>query len=154
MNIKNLFKKKPIDLEKIFNEHKFEFELLLLKDFTGYIPKDVQEPVLKMFKEYGEDFERWTLFQSWYVNSRAINDPLKITFYNGMMLYLKTLNTMARVYKKNSQTSRPQIKQEEVVATNFLEDALQGIKEFKNGNKITENNQTNNDESSTETTKV
>ena len=67
-----IFKKKKLDLEKIFNEHKFEFELLLLKDFTGYIPKDVQEPVLKMFKEYGEDFERWTLFQSWYVNSRAI----------------------------------------------------------------------------------
>ena len=126
----NIFKKKKLDLEKIFNEHKFEFELLLIKDFTGYIPKDVQEPVLKMFKEYGEDFERWTLFQSWYVNSRAINDPLKITFYNGMMLYLKTLNTMAKINKKNSQTPRPQIKQEEVVATNFLEEALQGVKAF------------------------
>lgn len=131
MNIKNLFKKKPIDLEKIFNENKFQFELLLLKDFTGYIPKDVQEPVLKMFKEYGEDFERWTLFQSWYVNSRAINDPLKITFYNGMMLYLKTLNTMAKIHKKNFQPPIP-LKESGEVATPWIDSALQDLDYFRN----------------------
>jgi hypothetical protein len=124
-----MFKKKELDLEKIYNENKHAFELLLIKDFTGYIPKDVQEPALKMFKEYGEVFERWSLWQSWYVNNRLINDPLKISFYHGMMLYLKTLNTMAKIHKKNFQPERPIIKDVEV-APSYLENALDGISEF------------------------
>ena len=122
---------KPLDLEKIYNENRHEFEMLLIKDFVGYIPKDVNEPALKVFKEFGEVFERWTLWQSWYVNRRAINDPIKITFYNGMMLYLKVLNTMARVNSKNYiPIIKPKIVEAEVGASNFIDDALKGVSEF------------------------
>ena len=104
MNIKNLFHKKPLDLEKIYNENKHYFELLLCKDFVGYIPKEIQEPVINnFFKEYGEQVERWTMWHSWYINRKALNDPQKITFYAGMMVYLKVLNTLAKVNKKNYQ---------------------------------------------------
>jgi hypothetical protein len=150
----NFFKPKKLDLEKIYEENKFEFELLLIKDFVGYIPKDIQEPALNIFKEYGEVFERWTLWQSWYVNRKVINDPLKITFYNGMMVYLKVLNTMARTFKKNAQ---PQSKapQEEVVATSFLESALEDLDFFrKNVNKKPESNQSDKDEKPESSTQV
>lgn len=130
MNIKNLFKKKPLDLEKIYNDNKHFFELMLVKDFVGYIPKDVQEPALKIFKEYGEQFERWTLWQSWYVNRRAINDPVKIGFYNGMMVYLKVLNTLARVNKKNYQPERKPLPEANEVETSWIEEALKGVNSF------------------------
>ena len=121
---------KPLDLEKIFKDHQHFFELLVVKDFIGYIPKDVNEPALKIFKEYGEQMEKWTLWQSWYVNRKAMNDPLKITFYNGMMVYLKVLNTMDRVNKKNYI---PNVSvREPVVEVPWLDQALSGLNEFKN----------------------
>lgn len=130
---------KPLDLEKIFEEHKHHFELLLIKDFVGYIPKNVNEPALKIFEESGELFEKWTLWQSWYINTRAMNDPVKIGFYNGMMVYLKVLNTIAKVHKKNYQPEVRNMK-EEIVEPSFIEKALSGIKEFEDGIK---NNKTN-----------
>lgn len=120
------------DLEKIFNENKHYFELLLVKDFVGFIPKDIQEPALNIFKEGGEQFERWTLWQSWYINRKAINDPIKITFYNGMMVYLKVLNTLARVNKKNYQPTENKVV-EESVASSWVDDALADVKGFQEG---------------------
>lgn len=147
----NLFKEKKIklDLDKIYEENKHYFELLLVKDFVGYIPKDVNEPALKMFKEYGEIMEQWTLWHSWYVNRRAMNDPIKISFYNGMMVYLKVLNTMARINKKNYQPEKKQV-EEEIVATSFLDSALEDLKEFQNGIKDYKRNK----DSSTENTEI
>lgn len=146
MDIKNLFKKKvePLNLEKIYSEHKYEFELLLIKDFVGYIPKDVNEPVLKMFKEYGEIFEKWTLYQSWYINTRAMNDVVKIPFYNGMMVYLKVLNTMAKIHKKNFQPPQSKDNGEVGVAASVIETSLEDLKFFKdnvNKTKSAEGNQ-------------
>src|SRR5580692_955677 len=115
-NNMNIFKKEkieqPLDLDKIFDANKEYFELLLVKDFVGYIPKEISEPSLKIFQEHGEMFERWILWQSWYINRKALNDPLKIPFYNGMMVYLKVLYTMARLHK---QTYKDKPKQEEKV---------------------------------------
>ena len=128
-----LFKPKKLDLEKIYNDHKFEFELLLIKDFVGYIPKDVNEPALKVFKEFGEVFERWTLWQSWYINTRAMNDPIKLALYNGMMIYLKVIHTLARVNKKNYQPPQPVAQGE--VATPWIDEALSGLKQFNEGVK-------------------
>ena len=146
MNIKNIFKTKPIDLEKIYKENKNVFELFLIKDFVGYIPKDIQEPTLKCFKEYGEIFEKWTLWQSWYINTRAINDPLKIPFYQGMMVYLKVLNTMAKINKQNYQPT-PKDKLDEKVVSSWVDDAINEINYFKtNVNKA----ETNQDTKSTE----
>ena len=149
----NIFKKKPLDIEKIYNEHKFEIELLLIKDFVGFIPKDVQEPALNVFKEHGEIFERWTLWQSWNINRKALNDPLKISLYSGMMVYLKVLNTMARTFKKNAQPQSVAPQESEVVATSFLDSALEDLDFFKkNVNK--KDNQTDNNKESESTSKV
>ena len=130
MNIKNLFHKKPLDLEKIYNENKHYFELLLCKDFVGYIPKEIQEPVINnFFKEYGEQMERWTMWHSWYINRKALNDPQKITFYAGMMVYLKVLNTLAKVNKKNYQPE-PKKMPEVEVGTSWIQETLDDIKYF------------------------
>lgn len=128
----NIFKKKKevINLEKIYNENREVFEHLLIKDFVGYIPDNVQEPVLKCFKEYGEAFEKWCLWQSWYINTRAMNDPLKIPLYNGMMVYLKVLHTLGKTNKKNYQPPIPQNK-DEVVVPSFIDSALEGLNYFK-----------------------
>lgn len=124
------------ELENIFTRYEYFFELLLIKSFTGYIPKDVNEPSLKFFKEYGEQMERWTLWQSWYVNRKALNDPLKVPFYNGMMVYLKILNTVAGIQKKNAQPKMNMKQEELVVEPSYIEKALQGIDEFnQNVNK-------------------
>ena len=139
----NLFKPKKLDLQKIYQEHKHEFELLFVKDFVGYIPKEVQEPTLKCFKEYGEAFERWTLWQSWYINTRAMNDPIKLALYNGMMIYLKVIHTLAKVNKKNYQPPQPVAQGE--VATPWINEALDGLKEFNakiKGNKGDKNEST------------
>ncbi len=80
------------------------------------------------------------MWQSWYINRKAINDPLKITFYSGMMVYLKILNTLARVNKRTYQPSQsvsPEIK----VGASMLDDALEGLKEFNE--KLNENNKSN-----------
>jgi hypothetical protein len=99
-NLQVIEKPKPLDLDKTFENNKEYFELLFIKDFTGYIPKEINEPVLKIFEDQGEMVERWTLWHSWYINRKALSDPLKIPFYNGMMIYLKLLNSIARVNKK------------------------------------------------------
>jgi len=125
-------KVKPLDLEKIFNEHKYEFETLLVKDFIGYIPKEINEPTLKVFREFGEQFEKWTLWQSWYINHKAIRDPLKITFYDGMMVYLKVLNTMAKTNKKSSFVEAKGNIGDKKVEAPYIDAALSGIEEFKN----------------------
>lgn len=125
----NLFPKKKLDLDKIYNENKHFFELRLIEDFTGYIPKDVNEPALKCFKEYGEAFEKWTLWHSWYINRKALNDPLKIPFYNGMMVYLKVINTMARVNSKNYQPPPAIVLGK--VETNSLEEVLKDVDFFR-----------------------
>ncbi len=123
-----------INLEKIYEDNKDFFEAQLVKDFTGFIPKEVSEPTLRAFKDYGQDFERWTLWQSWYVNRRAINDPLKITYYAGMMLYLKVLNTMARTNQKNYQPNLSvQNEGNKKVEVPFIEKALEGLDEFNKG---------------------
>lgn len=117
------------NLLRIFNNNKHHFELLLIKDFVGYIPKDISEPALKVFEEYGEAFERWILWQSYYINKKAVNDPLKITLYNGMMIYLKVLQVMCMV---NKRTYVPkEIKSDGEVDAPWIDKALSGLKEFK-----------------------
>jgi hypothetical protein len=150
--IKWLGGEKKLDLEEVYLNNQHFFELRLLKDFVGYIPKDVSEPTLNIFKDHGEAMERWTLWQSWYINGRYINDPKHIEFSHGMMVYLKMLNTMAKLQKKNFQPAVRQVQNEEVVASSFIDKALEGLKEFQDGN--TKNNQTNQGSQGTENAEV
>src|ERR1035437_1947997 len=89
-----------IDLEKVYEENKKYFETLILKHFIGYIPNEVNEPGLKAFENNGDAIEKWILWQSLYVNRKALNEPVKILFYSGMMVYLKVLYTLANANKK------------------------------------------------------
>jgi hypothetical protein len=150
--ILDLFKKKEVklDLEKVYEEHKHTLELLMVKDFIGQIPKEINEPALKIFESQAEMFEKWILWQSYYVNRKVINDPVKIGFYNGMMVYLKVLHTIARVNKKD-YTAPKKVESKEVEIP-WIDKALQGISEFKND---LQNNKTNSTKTEgTEDTKV
>lgn len=123
-----------INLEELYDENSYYFDTLSLKSFVGFIPKDVNEPTLKVFEEHGEAIERWTLWQSWYVNRKAINDPLKISLYHGMMMYIKVLNTMSRIHKKTyiQPQSTPGTTE---IETPWIDKALGDIAEFKKGIK-------------------
>lgn len=126
------------NLEKIYDENKHIFDLLVVKEFVGHIPKEVSEPILKIFEDQGEMFERWILWQSWYINRKAMNDPVKIGFYNGMMVYLKVLYTIANVNKKSYVPTKPV--QEFKSEIPWVDKAIDGVNQFR---KAYENNKTN-----------
>lgn len=125
---KDLTDIKRADLTELFENNKHFFELLLIKDFVGYIPENVNEPALKAFEDNGDAIEKWILWQSWYINRKALNDPTKILFYNGMMVYLKVLYTLANVNKK---FKAPVInRQDTKVEIPWIEQALSGVQSF------------------------
>lgn len=128
-NNKKFFEDK-IDLTDLYDKNKHFFDLLTVKEFVGHIPKSVNEPALKIFEDQSEMFEKWILWQSWYLNRKVINDPVKIGFYNGMMVYLKVLYTIARVNKKTFIPPTP-IQEEPKVETPWIEKALETISDFK-----------------------
>ena len=138
-NNKSYFDSKLI-LEDVFTENKSYFELLFIKDFVGHIPKEVNEPALKIFEEYAEVIERWVMWQSWYINRKAMNDVIKIPFYNGMMVYLKVLYSIARLNKKPLKKVEPKPQE---VETPWIDIALQGLSDFKNGIKKDDNKEDN-----------
>jgi hypothetical protein len=129
-NNKKFFENKILDLDTVFYENKEYFELLFIKDFTGYIPKEVTEPTFKIFEEYSEMFERWTLWQSYYINRKVMSEPMKIPFYNGMLIYLKLLNTIAKVSKKGYVAPTRQNTENQDIKPK-VEDFLEDISIFK-----------------------
>ncbi len=135
------------NLEDLYEKNKHFFELLLVRDFVGYIPKDINEPTLKIFEEYGDIFEKWIMWHSWYINRKAMNDPMKIPFYSGMMVYLKVLFTISSTNKKNKT---PDIKPEDTKVDkkkSSIEEALEGISQFKIGvEKLKQNESDKSDE--------
>ena len=94
-------------LEKVFERHKEFFEQLLVREFVGYIPKTTNEPALKIFEEHAEIFQRWILWQSYYLNRKALHDPLHLPKYDGMMIYLKVLHVMAEANRKKIDVQKP-----------------------------------------------
>ena len=119
------------ELEKVYLDHKSFFESLSVKDFIGYIPNDINEPALKAIENQGEIFEKWILWQSYYVNQKAINDTQNLLKYQGMMLYLKVLHVISKVNKKLKPSV--EIRKETSVEVPYIESALEGIRDFKHG---------------------
>lgn len=117
-------------IEELFEQRKELFESLFIKDFIGYIPKEITEPALKIFEEHGEMFQRWVMWQSYYVNRKALHDQQRLQVYDGMMIYLKVIYLMAEANKKKwvppkrtTTSSEPEIP--------WLDKALQDVNFFK-----------------------
>lgn len=144
---KKFFESK-INFEELYDDNSHYFDILSLKQFIGYIPKSVNEPALKIFEDYGEAVEKWTLWQSWYINRKLINDPLKISFYHGMMMYIKVLNTMSRIHKKTYIMPTSTEQDDKKVESPWIDKALEGIAEFKS--KLKEKNENDKGDQSTE----
>lgn len=138
-----------IDLETLYDDNSHFFDTLSLKEFVGYIPKNINEPALKIFEENGEAIEKWTLWQSWYVNRKSQQVPLRPEFWNGMMMYIKVLNTMSRIHKKTYIIPQ-QEKDDTKVETPWIDQALQGISDFKKGIEKQNENKDNKGDQSTE----
>lgn len=118
------------DFEKLYTDNSHAFDLLSLKEFVGYIPKDVREPVLKVFEEYGEAWERWTLYQSWYLNKKMMADPAKQVLYYGMLMYVKNLHTLANIHKK-PYVKPATVGEENEVDVPWIEKALADVEYYK-----------------------
>lgn len=126
-------------LENLYEKHKEFFESLFIKDFIGYIPKDVNEPALKIFEEHAELFQRWVLWQSYYINRKALHDPIHIPKYDGMMIYLKVLHVMAEANKKSMPVQKQSMPKVEKPWLDSVMEDLQDINQ-KYANKINKNN--------------
>lgn len=122
------------DFEKLYTSNSHAFDLLALKEFVGYIPKDVREPILKVFEEHGEAWERWTLFQSWYLNKKMMADPAKQLLYYGMLIYIKQIHTMASVHKK-TYIKPPANTDEEEVDVPWIDKVLADVQHYKDNFK-------------------
>lgn len=119
---------KKVNLESLYNQNKEIFEGFLIREFTGYVPRDVYEPTLKIFKDNSEMIQRWVLWQSYYINRRSIHDPQNLKRYEGMMIYLKGLHTLA---DKSKKAEMPALKSVAPKSEKpWLEEALEGLKEF------------------------
>ena len=127
------------NLEKLYNENKEFFQELLVKEFTGFIPKDVNEPVLKFFSDSAQMIQKWVLWQSWYVNRKSIHDPLKLPRYEGMMVYLAVLHKMASVSTNIVYPDTPPSPEKEKEAP-LVEKELEALKNFKQGFDELQNN--------------
>lgn len=128
LRLRTVQTKQDIDLREIYNAHKSEFESFLVEDFTGYIPKEISEPTLKIFKEHGESFQKWILWQSYYINKKALNDIPNLQKYNGMMVYFKVLHYLAETQKSGVVKPTETVVEKE---TPWVEKAISGVEEAK-----------------------
>lgn len=120
-----------------FDKRKSFFDNLYVRDLIGYIPASLNEPSLKIFQEYGEVLERWLLWQSWYMQRASMKNPARASFYDGAMLYIRVLHTMASTHKKSGMSveySAPTPNKP------WVESALSELEEFKKGMKEYGNN--------------
>lgn len=119
------------NLIKVYEDNQTFFENLLVSNFTGFIPKDISEPTLKIFEDHAELLQRWILWQSFTINKRALRDKENLEKYDGMMIYLKVLFLMAQANKKQDNPIRKNINR--IPESSFLEKAMQGLNDFKEG---------------------
>ena len=144
--LKYLYNKFPpkINLEDVYEKNKSFFERKFVEEFTGYIPKELKEPTLKIFSDQAETFQKWILWQSYYINRKSLHDIKNLVKYDGMMIYLKVLYLMAEVNKKPymAQTDNVENKKVEVP---WVDKALTGVEEFSN--EFNKNNKKNGSES-------
>lgn len=120
-------------LTQVYRENKEFFNQVITEDFVGYIPKSVKEPVLKIFSEYAEPFQRWLLWQSHLINKKSLHDKKNLERYDGMMIYLKILYTIADMNKRfeTPKQAQPITTDEKVEEVSWLENALSEINQFK-----------------------
>lgn len=119
------------DLRKTFNSNRELFESFLVQDFIGFIPENINEPALKIFEDHAELFQRWVMWQSYYINRKSLHDNKNIEKYDGMMIYLKVLFLMAEANKKSKKPEKKTINSEP--EQSFLDKALEGLNDFRKG---------------------
>lgn len=129
------------NLEKLYSDNKDVFQELMVKEFVGYIPKEINEPTLKFFSDNAGMIQKWVLWQSWYVNRKSIHDPLRLARYEGMMVYLAVLHKLANasagipipdaVPPKTPEPEMPMVEKE-----------LSALNDFRNGFKKSEDTET------------
>lgn len=128
-----------VDLRDLFNTNKEYFESLLVEDFIGYIPKNINEPALKIIGEYGEALQKWILWQSWGVNRKALHDTNRLQRYDGMMVYLKVLHTLAEKNKSSVKTTTSHAGNQ-TVEVPWIDKALGGLEKFREINNEKKDN--------------
>lgn len=122
------------EITKIYQDNKSLFEELLVQDFIGHIPKEINEPALRALSHDPESLEKWLLWHSYYVNRKVVRDPERIQFYDGIMVYLKVFLTIARTNKTVSKMENTVSRETSSMNTlKWVDEALSGVKAFKKG---------------------
>jgi hypothetical protein len=136
---KEFFIKKSLlktSLREVYEARREDFESFLIEDFTGHIPRDVNEPAMKVYKESSETIRRWVLWQSHIVNKKSIDDQPNLLKWKGMMLMLRFLYSVA----ESSASQKPVQKdnQKQAPSEKFSESIL-AAREFSDDRKEDKN---------------
>lgn len=79
---------KKIVLSYLFYKYRDFFEEKMVEEFMAKTSDEVKEPALDFLAHGKQKLEKWILFQSYFMQRKAVNDISKAQFYQGAMLYL------------------------------------------------------------------
>lgn len=122
------------DLENLYNENKDFFQEMLVREFVGYVPKEINEPVLKFYADHAPMIQKWLLWQSHFINRKAMHDPLKLPRYEGMMVVYTVLFKLASASTNIIPSEKPPVKENEPDQP-LIEKELETLAGFKEGFK-------------------
>lgn len=129
----------PEEMRQAYSNNKEFFYDLFMEEFLGHIPVSVKEPTITIFRDHAEQLERWLLYQSYYVNRKAIRDKDNIKFYDGMMIFLKIMYVMSSVNRSDKALLPKPKNVPETPEKPWVDTALESLKDFRNGfNKTSE----------------
>lgn len=117
-------------LKFLYNKYEKQFQDFFVESLIGYIPKDVNEPAIDFLKQGSERLEKWLLYQSYYLNRKAINDLKNAERYQGMLLNIKFLLIVSAQKRKQKQYVKEE-KKESI-------DPMKGVETFLKGEKLQE----------------
>lgn len=117
-------------LGELYDRNPAFFQNRLVDDFTGYMPKDVREPALNIFRDNSDAIQRWCLWMSNYFNRKLMSDRGSEKLH-GMLIMVKALYSMAET---ESRRKAPQGAPEpsKVPEVPWLAKAMEGVSDFVN----------------------
>lgn len=105
-------------LEKRFEEYQ-------LDEFVYSLPDTVTDPALRVMSDHARKFERLIVYMAYQIHRKMAADTKNTERYQGMLIGLKTLNTMVASLPKTEATSTPKPEEKST-----LDKALEGVSAF------------------------
>lgn len=107
------------------------FREMLVAEFLGDIPKQVNENAIGVMGERKEKLEKWLLWQAYLVQRKAVSDLRRADYYFGVLSHIKILlSLISSVKSVDIEPVQSLAKKED------MSEVLSIIKKFRDKNKI------------------